>query len=60
MRAQEESDLLGAPAPSTPAPAAAEAPAAEAAASGPVSGVVGEVSRPGLRHAVEELPRRTP
>ena len=61
MRAQEESDLLGAPAPSAPAPAAAEpAPAEQAAGPGPVSGVVGEVSRPGLRHVVEELPRRTP
>lgn len=50
MRAQEESDLLGAPA----APAAT-APAAEPAE--PADAPAAATPRPGLRSAIEELPR---
>ena len=51
MRAQEESDLLGAPS-STPAPAADPA-VVPGAADAPAAAT----PRPGLRSAIEELPR---
>ncbi|WP_081615581.1 hypothetical protein [Nocardioides sp. Iso805N] len=65
MRAQEESDLLGSPAPASASGTAA--PAAEQASSpgdGPREGL-GEgpaatpAPRTGMRSAIEELPRRT-
>jgi hypothetical protein len=50
MRAQEESDLLG-------APSSASAPAAEPTAAPAADAPAAAAPRPGLRSAIEELPR---
>jgi hypothetical protein len=53
MRAQEESDLLGSPSAAAAPGTAEDSPVASATAAG-VS-----APRPGMRSAIEELPRRT-
>lgn len=60
LRAQQENTLVGGPRASVPSPAPSAEPSASAVGTSPSAEGAGEdaAERPGLRRAVEELPRR--